>query len=383
MQNNIKNNYDLNKFINDLDLKNDLNIEEDLGNGFVRLKISEAERRQALQDIKSVEDIIIELLRNSRDAKSKNIFIATKKIAEKKRIIYFIDDGIGIPPKFHKLIFESRVTSKLENGIRDPYGFHGRGMALFSIRLNVDEIKITFSDYLKGTCLYLDLNLDKIPEKKDQSIMPQIVKSENGINLVGGVNNIFKVLIEFALQNKNINFFYGTPTQIVATIRDIFKKDQKLENYPKINNWVSFSNYISSNNINIMHILSIIEDYNLLSEITNKIFNMDISQRNIQRIIYDEIKPLEPLNEILFQEEKINSDKKVQLIKDVKPDSKLYDEQNLANRFKEDEIRGIIEAVEKEIIKLGNKYFITPDNNIELKRTNNTINIIINLKQKD
>ncbi len=383
MQNNIKNNYDLNKFINDLDLKNDLNIEEDLGNGFVRLKISEAERRQALQDIKSVEDIIIELLRNSRDAKSKNIFIATKKIAHKKRIIYCIDDGIGIPPKFHKLIFESRVTSKLENGIRDPYGFHGRGMALFSISLNVDEIKITFSDYLKGTCLYLDLNLDKIPEKKDQSIMPQAVKSGNGINLVGGVNNIFKVLIEFALQNKNINFFYGTPTQIVATIRDIFKKDKKLENYPKINDWASFSNYISSNNINIMHILSITEDYNLLSEITNKIFNMDISQRNIQRIIYDEVKPLGPLNEILFQEEKINSDKKVQLIKDVKPDLKLYDEQNLANRFKEDEIRGIIEAVEKEIIKLGNKYFVTTDNNIELKRTNNTINIIINLKQKD
>lgn len=383
MQNDTKNNYDLNKFINDLNLKNDLNIEEDLGNGFVRLKISEAERRQALQDIKSVEDIIIELLRNSRDAKSKNIFIATKKIAEKKRIIYCIDDGIGIPPKFHKLIFESRVTSKLENGIRDPYGFHGRGMALFSIRLNVDEIKITFSDYLKGTCLYLDLNLDKIPEKKDQSIMPQIVKSENGINLVGGVNNILKVLIEFALQNKNINFFYGTPAQIVATIRDIFKKDKKLESYPKINDWVSFSNYISSNNINIMHILSIAEDYNLLSEITNKIFNMDISQRNIQRIIYDEVKPLEPLNEILFQEEKINSDRKVQLIKEVKPDLKLYDEQNLANRFKEGEIRGIIEAVEKEIIKLGNKYFITPDNNIELKRTNNTINIIINLKQKD
>ncbi len=124
-------NLDYEKFFSELNIKNELKIEEDLGNGFVRLKISEAERRQALQDITSVEDIVVELLRNSRDAGSKNIFIATKKIAEKKRLIYCIDDGTGIPRVFHDLIFQSRVTSKLEDGIKDPYGFHGRGMAHF------------------------------------------------------------------------------------------------------------------------------------------------------------------------------------------------------------------------------------------------------------
>ncbi|MBM3712190.1 MAG: ATP-binding protein, partial [Actinobacteria bacterium] len=70
------NNPDFNKFFSELNIIRDLKIEEDLGNGFIRLKVSEAERRQALQDIKCVEDIIIELLRNSRDAQSKNIFIA-------------------------------------------------------------------------------------------------------------------------------------------------------------------------------------------------------------------------------------------------------------------------------------------------------------------
>ena len=83
----MQDNLDYEKFFSELIIKNDLKIEEDLGNGFVRLKISEAERRQALQDINCVEDIILELLRNSRDAASKNIYIATKEIADKKRLI--------------------------------------------------------------------------------------------------------------------------------------------------------------------------------------------------------------------------------------------------------------------------------------------------------
>ena len=110
-------NIDYNRFFEKLDISRHIKVEEDLGNGFVKLKISEAERRQALQDINSVEDIIIEILRNSRDAASKNIYIATKKVASKRRLIYCIDDGTGIPLKFHDLIFQSRVTSKLENSV--------------------------------------------------------------------------------------------------------------------------------------------------------------------------------------------------------------------------------------------------------------------------
>jgi len=38
-------------------------IEESLPHGFVRLKVAEAERRQAQHDIRSVEDIVRELAR--------------------------------------------------------------------------------------------------------------------------------------------------------------------------------------------------------------------------------------------------------------------------------------------------------------------------------
>ena len=58
----------LENFIQDISGDQYFRVEDDLGNGFVRLKAAEAQRRQAKQDIRSTEDIIIELLRNSRDA---------------------------------------------------------------------------------------------------------------------------------------------------------------------------------------------------------------------------------------------------------------------------------------------------------------------------
>jgi hypothetical protein len=39
--------------------------------------------------------------------------------------------------------------------------------------------------------------------------------------------------------------------------------------------------------------------------------------------------------------------------------------------------------LEKEIINSGSKYFITIENNIKFKKTNNTVIFTVNLKQKD
>ncbi len=381
----MQNSSDIKRFLSELKIKDSLNIEEDLGNGYVRLKISEAERRQALQDINCVEDIIVELLRNSRDAGSKNIFIGTKKIEDKRRKIYFIDDGNGIPPNLQKLIFESRVTSKLENGVKDPYGFHGRGMALFSIKLNVDDISIVFSDKSKGASFYIDIDLLKIPEKKDQSVVPQIIKTDGDLSIIGGVNNIIKTIIEFQLQNKDINFFYGSPTQILATMREVLRKDKKYDSYPKFERWEKLKNFIGKNKIKITEIPVLTDNYNLMDIISKNIFNMDISQRGIQRIIYNEIKALEPLKIDLDSNlrEQVNSLSEDEV--DSKPDKKLmlYDESRLASRFKDEEIRCIIKTLEDKIKELGEKYFITTGKNIEYKKANNIIKLLIELKQKE
>lgn len=382
----MQNSSDIKRFLSELKIKDSLSIEEDLGDGYVRLKISEAERRQALQDINCVEDIIVELLRNSRDADSKNIFIGTKKIEDKRRKIYFVDDGGGIPPNLQNLIFESRVTSKLENGIKDPYGFHGRGMALFSIKLNVDDITIVFSEKSKGASFYVDIDLLKIPEKKDQSILPQIIKMDGDLSIVGGVNNIIKTIIEFQLQNKDINFFYGSPTQILTTMREVLRKNGWQNNYPKFDKWDKLSEFIQKNDVKVTEIPILTDNYNLMEIISKRIFNMDISHRGIQRIIYNEIKALEPLEIDLgrsLKEQKISGLDEGKMSK--KPDKRLilYDETKLASRFKDEEIRCIIKTIEDKIKELGDKYFITTGENIEYKKANNIIKLSIELKQKE
>jgi len=437
----MQNSLDYNKFFADLKIAGQLKVEEDLGSGYVRLKISESERRQALQDIKCVEDIVTELLRNSRDAKSKNIFIATKKITEKKRLIYCIDDGRGIPQKFHNLIFQSRVTSKLEDGARDSYGFHGRGMALFSIKLNVDDIRIVYSDLKKGTCVLVDVDLEKIPEKKDQSALPRIVKRQDGYELAGGVNNIIRVLLEFALHNTDINFYFGSPTQVIATTIDLYRDSLNNKspegNIKKIKSFEDFDCIVSDKDIGLTGFGYYADNYIVLEQILKKFYGMHISVRGVQRLIYGEIPPLKPMDDSmgasgpqdstmaydddgcivngkddfngslsgppLGANNANNSSKTITVgdsinngvmpggsfisekekNKDTDKDIRLHDELKLANRFKEEEIKYIISMLEKEIINRGSKYFITIENNIEFKKTNNTVIFTVNLKQKD
>ncbi len=300
----MQNSLDYNKFFTDLNIAEQLKVEEDLGSGYVKLKISESERRQALQDIKCVEDIVVELLRNSRDAGSKNIYIATKKTEQKKRLIYCIDDGRGIPQKFHNLIFQSRVTSKLEDGARDFYGFHGRGMALFSIKLNVEDIRIIYSDLKKGTSMLVDVDLEKIPEKKDQSALPGITKNGDAYELSGGVNNIIRVVLEFALQNTDINFYYGSPTQIIATLIHRYRNSpDNMElnaEIKKIKNFEDFNLSVLSRDINITGFGYYADNYAVLELILKKFYAMDISVRNVQRLIYGEIAPLNPVYESII-----------------------------------------------------------------------------------
>jgi len=125
-----------------------------------------------------------------------------------------------------------------------------------------------------------------------------------------------------------------------------------------------------------------------MEKISKFIFNMDISQRSIQRIIYNEIKPLNRID-IESQDTKFDShmdpgeQKEEITIIDKNKKISLYDELKLANRFKEEEIKCIINTIEKKVKELGNKYFITLSKNIEYKRANNTIKIIIELKENN
>ena len=396
----MQNNSDIKGFLSELGLENVLSVEQDLGEGYVKLRTSEGERRQALQDIKSVEDIIIELLRNSRDAKAENIFIGTKKIGDKKRLIYFCDDGEGIPEKFHKIIFEARVTSKLENAVKDIYGYHGRGMALFSISLNAEEIKIVFSELKRGTSFFLELDIEKIPEKKDQSVFPQLVFSDGNLNIIGGVNNIARILVEFSIQNPKINIYYGTPSQIVLSMIDIAESEIGSGNLKKNDEFSQVEKlFLEDKKIKLRHVPYFASNYTVLGQTVNKFFNMEISDRTLQRIIYNEFKPLEPINfknlsdffikskiSYNFEEnkeiEKLNKDIETNTIAANKTKFALFNEKNFAFRFKDEEISSIINELSGKISTIGEKYLlVSRKDDISVKKSNN--NIIINIELKE
>lgn len=111
-------NKDLKDFVDNVATKSHLRVDKDLGAGFYRLRSAEAQRRQAQQDVRCVEDAVIELLRNSRDANAKNIFLAVNT-EENFRHILVIDDGDGVPKTHHETIFEPYVTSKLDTMTTD------------------------------------------------------------------------------------------------------------------------------------------------------------------------------------------------------------------------------------------------------------------------
>lgn len=209
---------DLSHFIDTVCSESRLRVEADLGDGFVRLRSSEAERRQAAQDIRSSEDIVIELLRNARDAGARHIFLATQR-TEGARLITVIDDGDGIPAALHDRIFEPRVTSKLDTAHMDKWGMHGRGMALYSISANARYARVARSAPGLGTSISVETDLSQLGEKTDQSTFPRFEASGEGSFCMRGPKNILRTAAEFALEHRNdCAVHIGTPVDIAATL---------------------------------------------------------------------------------------------------------------------------------------------------------------------
>lgn len=196
-----------------------LRVEESLGDGFVRLRVSEAERRQAKHDIRWVEDAVVELLRNARDADARAIYLATTREGSQRSVVC-IDDGIGVPASMRNRIFEARVTSKLDTMAMDKWGVHGRGMALFSIRHNASEACVRASAPGGGSAFLTRFDCDALPERADQSNWPQVGIDESGcLGVVRGPHNIVRAAVDFALDCRDhVDVFFGSPSDILATL---------------------------------------------------------------------------------------------------------------------------------------------------------------------
>lgn len=209
---------DLGAFVSEITGDSHLRVEDDFGGGFVRLKSAEAERRQAKHDIRGSEDVLIELLRNARDAGARNIFVATAREAE-RRTITVLDDGDGVPDRMREKIFEARVTSKLDTVHMDTWGIHGRGMALYAIKVNALSARVAASKEGGGSSFYVETDVNKLPEKTDQSTRPVFMRSESGTVTVRGPRNICRTVAEFAyVERKGCTVYLGSPIDIAAAL---------------------------------------------------------------------------------------------------------------------------------------------------------------------
>ena len=209
---------DLTSFIQHVTGESHSRVEEDLGDGFVRLRSEEAERRQAKHDVRGTEDIVIEMLRNARDAHASRIFVATTKEGA-KRTLTMIDDGDGVPAGLRDRIFEARVTSKLDTVHFDTWGIHGRGMALYAIKVNARSARIVDSQMGGGTAFSVVTDTTSLPEKRDQSTAPLFVRTASGTVTVRGPRNIRRTVCEFAYVDRaHVTVYLGSPTDIAATL---------------------------------------------------------------------------------------------------------------------------------------------------------------------
>ena len=204
-----------------------LRVEERLGSGFVRLRVAEAERRQAKHDIRCVEDAVVELLRNSRDAGARHVYVAMGREGDVRTLVV-LDDGEGIPEGLQERVFEARVTSKLDTVHMDRWGIHGRGMALYSIRENALEAKVVASHEGGGCSIKTCFDVRELAERADQSSWPALGTDDDGVpSVVRGPHNVIRVCAEFALEEQgSCEVYLGSYAEIVATARRRARSDR-------------------------------------------------------------------------------------------------------------------------------------------------------------
>jgi len=141
----------------------------DLGNGFARLLGAEGARRSPGR-IHYVEDALHELLRNSRDAGARNIYVASSLRARRYRALVVMDDGQGFPESHRHLIFEPGVTTRHLDPV--PPGSegdlpHGAGLSLYHVKnaaLSSEVLSIS-----SPTAIKIIFDTHTLPEKSLQA----------------------------------------------------------------------------------------------------------------------------------------------------------------------------------------------------------------------
>ncbi len=146
----------------------------DLGSGFARLLGAEGLRRSPAR-IRCVEDALLELLRNSRDAGARGIYVASALRSRRYRQLVVIDDGRGIPDTHRRLIFEPGVTTRHLTPVSyddarsaaEDGTLHGAGLSLYHIKNAATLAEVLSSS--APTSIKVVFDTRAFPEKSLQS----------------------------------------------------------------------------------------------------------------------------------------------------------------------------------------------------------------------
>ena len=328
-------------FIASMSGEGNLRVEENLGEGFVKLRVSEAERRQAKHDIQHVEDIVIEMLRNARDAGANKIFLATSK-EEGVRTLLFLDNGNGVPADMQERIFDARVTSKLESMNMDRWGVHGRGMALFSIRQNTESAEVVTSSVDMGSAFRVIVDTARLNERADQSTWPQASKGEDGVfRCDTGPHNIIRNVCEFALEELHrCDVYLGSPTEIAATMFSLSTSEIDVSSLLFID---------ESRDLPVVDRLACSTDAGEFIRIASSL-GIDISERTAHRILSGSIRPLKSVSAKLMRDRTPAHNPNVPF--DLEKDRRGL-------KISKDDIQCFSRQAERAFSDLANRYYLT------------------------
>ena len=181
----------------------------DLGAGFARLTGVEGPRR-APSRITQVEDALLELARNARDAGAAHIYVASTLKDRRFRTLTVIDDGHGIPKSHKDLIFEPGVTTRHLNPVTEPGdpSTHGAGLSLYQIKNHSVECRVFSTS--SPTSIQATFDTNSLPERTLQS------------STRPSKSNLRATLERFAAitnaQSPRLQTYYGPPGRILATL---------------------------------------------------------------------------------------------------------------------------------------------------------------------
>lgn len=339
-----------------------LRVETDFGGGFVRLKSSEAEKRQAAQDIRSTEDIVIELLRNACDANARHIFLALQR-DENERTIVMLDDGDGVPQEMQQRIFEPRVTSKLDTAHMDKWGMHGRGMALYSVSQNATAASVQVSEPNRGTSLLVKTDLTITGEKTDQSTFPRF-ELRDGVHAMRGPRNILRTVAEFCLEHRNECAVYcGSFVEIAATLYEYGMSTTS----PALRAFGS-----SDNDLPLIKKLAFASDPDGFAAKAAEL-GLSMSQRSARRILNGSISGLPSILERLTAESFSQASSKTQHKHTAPPSSRDGRKLKLA----ETDLEELQSAVGDAFAPLAQRYFLEPNVQPDIRVSSDAIRITI------